>query len=230
MWVLAHRGASKQAPENTLKAFHLAIHQGADGIEFDTYQVADDIVVIHDRWVNRTTSGKGLVTSMAVSDIRSLDAGEGEHVPLICEVLKMLPPNAICNIEIKYLEDCEKWLKTVDLALAQSQISESNLIVSSFNHRWLRQLKTLRPTLPIGALTATYPENSVDFAKELSAWSVHMAMDVIDREFVDEVKHLGRKVLVYTVDNPEDMLLLKSWGVDGIFTNLPDLAVTVLNQ
>ena len=81
MWILGHRGASKAAPENTLAAFALAMAQQAHGIEIDTYQVDGKIVVIHDRWLNRTTNGDGMVTSHSLDYLRSLDVGHGEPHP-----------------------------------------------------------------------------------------------------------------------------------------------------
>ena len=82
--------------------------------------------------------------------------------------------------------------------------------------------------MKIGALTATYPENGLGFADDLSAYSLHMALDVVDEVYVTEAKQAGLKVLVYTVDHPQDIKMLKSWDVDGIFTNVPDIARDVL--
>ena len=89
-------------------------------------------------------------------------------------------------------------------------------------------LKQLRPTLRFGALTASIELNSLSFARELTPWSVNYSLDTIEEDEVQRAHEAGYKVLVYTVDNPEDMLLLQSWGVDGIFTNKPDLALATL--
>lgn len=228
MWIFAHRGASKAAPENTLKAFKLAFAMGADGIELDTYQVEDDIVVIHDRWLNRTTNGKGLVTSCSLANLKQLDAGEGESIPLLSDVLAILPPNKKLNIEIKHLKNVDDWLHKLHQGLMQYKVNKSKLIISSFNHVWLKQIHERDPELPIGALTATYPENGTDFAHKLHAYSLHMDIDVVDEGYVKTAQAKGLKVFVYTVDYVEDMLVLKQWGVDGVFTNLPDVAALAL--
>lgn len=228
MWILGHRGASKAAPENTLAAFALAMAQQAHGIEIDTYQVDGKIVVIHDRWLNRTTNGDGMVTSHSLDYLRSLDAGHGERIPLMHEVFETLPHDALLNIEIKHLSHIESWIDDVKTGLRVSGFPQQNLIISSFNHRWLRSIKHAWPEVKIGALTATYPENGLGFADDLSAYSLHMALDVVDEVYVTEAKQAGLKVLVYTVDHPQDMKMLKSWGVDGIFTNVPDIAREVL--
>ncbi|WP_137168265.1 glycerophosphodiester phosphodiesterase [Salinimonas lutimaris] len=225
MWVIAHRGASQQAPENTLSAFSLALQQGAHGIELDTYQLEDQQVVIHDRFLHRTTNGQGKVTEASVAYLRSLDAGDGKPVPLLSEVMQLLPDNIICNVEIKHLTDAKAWLASLDAAMQHSALRPENLIVSSFNHTWLQDIKVLRPDIQIGALTASYPVNGADFASLLDAYAMHIDMDIVDEDIVRLAHREGLKVLVYTVDDPQDMHKLKSWGVDGIFTNLPELAL-----
>lgn len=228
MWILGHRGASALAPENTLTAFSLAMAQHATGIELDVYQVEDEIVVIHDRWLNRTTSGKGMVTSHSLSYLRSLDAGNGEVIPFLAEVFEILPSHTVINVEIKHLSNVNIWLEKIHQGLARSGFPPANLIISSFNHRWIRQIKAAWPAVHIGALTATYPENGLGFAHDLDAYSLHIALDVVDELYVKDAHKAGLKVLVYTVDHPEDMLMLKAWGVDGIFTNIPHIARSVL--
>lgn len=228
MWILGHRGASAAAPENTLAAFSLAMAQGATGVELDVYQVEDEIVIIHDRWLNRTTTGKGMVTSHPLSYLRSLDAGNGEKIPYLSEVFGILPSHAVLNVEIKHLSNVDTWLEKLHAGLAQHHFPAENLIISSFNHRWIRQIKQVWPEVRIGALTATYPETGLGFAQDLDAFSLHMALDVVDEYYVKEARDAGLKVLVYTVDHPEDMMMLKAWGVAGIFTNVPDVARDIL--
>ncbi|WP_018982550.1 glycerophosphodiester phosphodiesterase [Salinimonas chungwhensis] len=230
MWILAHRGASKQAPENTQKAFRLAMAQQATGVEFDTYQVEDEIIVIHDRRLERTTDGHGQINNASLSYLRSLDAGDGEPIPFLTDALRCLPDNTICNVEIKSLYDIPRWLLALDAAVSQTGFNRDNLIVSSFNHRWLKRIHQLEPELKLGALTSSYPEEGVAFAKKLNAFSVHVSLDVVDEELVKMAKEEGLPILVFTVDNPEDMLTLQAWGVDGIFTNVPEQAVSLLGS
>ncbi len=228
MFVLAHRGASKAAPENTLKAFRLGFEMGAHGLEFDTYQVDGEIVVFHDRWLNRTTNGTGRVVKQSLSHLRTLDAGDGEQIPLLHEVLQCLPESTLCNVEIKGLTDARAWLTRYIECCETAGVDPDSLLISSFNHRWLMTLKQLRPSLKFGALTASIELNSLIFVRELAPWSVNYSLDTIEENEVQRAHEAGYKVLIYTVDNPEDMLLLQSWGVDGIFTNKPDLALATL--
>lgn len=230
MWILAHRGASRGAPENTLRAFRLALHQGVDNVEFDTYQVEGEIMIFHDRYLRRMTGAEGRISDATVDGLRQLDAGQGEPVPFLSEVLSLYPANAICNIEIKALYDVDSWLNALDSALRGTALTYDNLIISSFNHRYLQQISQRRPTLKIGALSASYPLEGVAFATALNAYSVHIAGDVVDQHYVTMAKNAGLKVLVYTVDEPDEMRMLANWGVDGIFTNVPDIAKAVLLQ
>ena len=100
--------------------------------------------------------------------------------------------------------------------------------MSSFNHHWLAQLKHDHPQQRIGALTTSCPLSYAQFASELNAWSVHIDVDFVTQEFVDDAHQRGLKVLVFTVDEPDDMVSLQAMGVDGIFTNHPALARSVL--
>lgn len=224
MWIFGHRGASWQAPENTLAAFELAMQQQASGVEFDTYQHTEAILVFHDRWLSRTTNGQGKLLETPLSELRQLDAGQGQQIPVLSEALGCLPAHALCNIEIKHLYDARLWAYQLEAAMTYSALSWDNVIISAFNHRWLRQIKQYCPEVRIGALVASYPEDDLHFAQHLAAFSVHVSLDVVDEHFVQMAHRLGHKVLVFTVDYPQDMQMLADWGVDGIFTNVPELA------
>ncbi|MBU2978675.1 glycerophosphodiester phosphodiesterase family protein [Alteromonas sp. C1M14] len=228
MRVFAHRGASKEAPENTLQAFELAVKAGVHGIEFDARQVDNDIVIIHDRRLDRTTNGVGLVQDKTLAYIRTLDAGNQQPIPLLQEVLSVAPPGMLCNIEIKHLDSVERWLAAFDTACIESGKAVDEIIISSFNHHWLWAIKQLRPTLNIALLTASFDVNALSFAEPFTPWSINIALDVAEQTYIEEIKAKGYKAYVYTVDHPLDMQLLKKWGADGIFTNRPALALATL--
>lgn len=228
MLVFAHRGASAVAPENTLSAFNLAFEHGAQGIEFDTYQHMGGIVVFHDKTLSRTTNGTGALLDTPFHHLRSLDAGQGQQIPTLTETLATLPPDHWCNIEIKHLDNVAKWVDDVKQAIAVHGINPQHLLISSFNHHWLKAISEQWPEVKIGALTASYELLPFTSAKILCAYSVNIALDIANREFVEAAIEAGFKVFVYTVDDEEDMKMLKSWGVSGIFTNVPQRASQVL--
>ncbi|GGO65787.1 glycerophosphodiester phosphodiesterase [Bowmanella pacifica] len=230
MLIFAHRGASKAAPENTLKAMQYALQMGAHGIEFDVIQAAGQCWVIHDAWVQRTTNGHGRLDQMTQAQIRQLDAGEGQQVPTLFEVMALVGNRCVLNIELKGITDVALFLKQLDSACDTLGIEYKQLLLSSFDHQLLAQLARLRPELARGALTASCPLHYAAFAEELDALSVHTDVAFTNLEFVQDAKARGLKVYVYTVDEVQDMQRLKSWGVDGIFTNLPDRALAWLQQ
>ena len=230
MLIFAHRGASKAAPENTVKAFKLAFEQDADGIEFDTYQHESGIIVFHDRTLTRRARETGYLLDTPWQSLKKMDIGEGERIPSLYETLECVPGSKWCNIEIKHLHDVDSWVNDVKAAVKQSSISADKLLISSFNHHWLKAIARLWPEVKIGALTASYELDCTASARALSAYSVNIALDAVDKQFVQTALQEGFDVFVYTVDEPRDMLMLKEWGVTGIFTNLPNIALNTLSN
>ena len=228
MLIFAHRGASADAPENTLLAINLALSQDADGIEIDVYQSDKDLVVIHDRWLHRTTNGQGQVQDYSLAELKRLDAGQGQQIPTLWQVMQMINGRCILNIEIKGVTDLALVLAHMDKAQNELNFCLEQFIVSSFDHHLLQAIKTLHPGLKIGVLTASKPIDYAFFAHKLGAYSVNIDISVIDQAFVKDAKARGLKVFVYTVDKKEDLLLLRDWQVDGVFCNAPGKAKEIL--
>lgn len=224
MLIFAHRGASGHAPENTLKAIQIALDMDVDGIEIDVHEVGGQLVVIHDRWLQRTTSGIGNIQRISFDYLRGLDAGDGQQVPLLEEVLEKIAGRCLLNIELKGVVTITTLFELLDKAIREHNFKVSQLILSSFNHRLINLIKTQRPDFYVGALTASYPLEYAKFAQQLSAYSVHISIDFISEHFVADAHQRGLKVFVYTVDEEDDIDAMKSIGVDGIFSNYPTKA------
>lgn len=224
MLIFAHRGASAIEPENTLKSIQSAIDVDVYGIEIDIYEVNNKLVVIHDRWLERTTSGSGLVTQHSFDSLRQLDAGNGQKIPTLDEVFAIIPSHCVLNIELKGISDIELLLRSIDQAVLIYGIDIKQLLLSSFNHQLLYKIARQRPELAIGALTASLPLDYAKFATVLNAYSVHISIDAISPCFVNDAHQRGLKVYVYTVDKFEDISMLEKLGVDGIFANNPKQA------
>lgn len=228
MLVIAHRGASADAPENTLLAVEQALIQRADGIEIDVYQLGNELVVIHDRWVSRTTNGNRPLTGYSLEELQSLDAGQGQFVPTLWQVLQAVHGQCLMNIEIKGVDDVSLVSAMIDKAVSQLRFKPEQFIVSSFNHPLLLAFRNIAPTIKIGALTGSIPLDRARFAEQLQAYSVNIDVSFVDQVFVMDAHNRGLKVFVYTVDEPEDLLRLQAWGVDGVFSNGPAKAKLVL--
>lgn len=228
MLIFAHRGASADAPENTLLAIEKALQQQADGIEIDVHQLGDELVVIHDQWVQRTTNGNGQLIDYNLDSLRLLDAGQGQYVPTLWEVMSLIAGKCQLNIEIKGVKDPALLLKLVDKAQLELGFTAQQFILSSFDHHILQQLHLLAPTMRLGALTASKPIHYAEFAEQLNAYSVNADVAFLDLNFVVDAKKRGLKVMAYTVDQPQELLKLRDWGVDAVFSNGPGKARAVL--
>lgn len=228
MLILAHRGASFEAPENTLTAFGRALDAGADGIELDVYPLQDEWIVFHDRYLARLTAHPGRLQDLTLEQVRKLKVFGQQPVPTLTEALAFIAGRCLVNVELKGADIKRGLTRHLRHAVKQSQFEPEQLVVSSFNHHWLRQLKEDHPQQRIGALTTSCPLDYAAFAAQLNAWSVHIDVDFVTAEFVNDAHQRGLQVFVFTVDEPEDMRELHALGVDGIFTNHPLAARNVI--
>ncbi|MGS2721815.1 glycerophosphodiester phosphodiesterase [Paraglaciecola aestuariivivens] len=230
MLIFAHRGASAVAPENTLLAMQKALNQGCDGIELDVQQLGNELVVIHDQRVSRTTNGVKLLRNYSLAELQALDAGEGQSIPTLWQVLSLIDGRCLVNIEIKQVQNLNLVQKCIEQAIQHCHFSLPQFIVSSFDHPLLKQFKQLCPQVKVGALTASKPLHYAQFAQQLMAYSVNVDFAFLDLAFVQDAKQRNLKLFVYTVDEAEDLLQLKDWKVDGVFCNNPGHARKVLQQ
>ena len=150
---IAHRGASGLAPENTLPAFQLALELGADAIELDVHLADDELVVIHDDDLSRTTNGKGRVSTSSLVDLRQLDAGDGLRIPLLSEVLDLVGDQMGINIELKGRGTAGP---VVDLLRARGQ-GPNHILLSAFDHDELVAARSAAPEYPRGVTEADLP-------------------------------------------------------------------------
>ena len=178
---MAHRGASANAPENTMPAFELAVAHGADGVELDVHLTKDgELVVMHDERVDRTTNGKGFIKDFTLEELKRLDARNGMEgfggvqVPTLAEVYSLFAGSRhIINVEIKtdimdYPGICQKLL-----ALEDSMHMNGRIIYSSFNHYTVKEMLALRPSAKTGLLYLSIIDSPWDYARRLGAACLH---------------------------------------------------------
>lgn len=215
---IGHRGASGHAPENTLKAFELAIDMGCSWIELDVYSVDGELVVIHDDDVDRTTNGSGAVMSLGFEAVRQLDAGQGERIPTLQEVLHLCDRRINVNVELKGPDTALPVSNLLNSAL-QDGWDLDQFLVSSFDHR---ELAKADPKFNRGALFYKATDY-VSRAQSLGATAINLHKKLASEEIVAEAHDQKLKVFIYTANTREEMQGLKDMGVDGVFTNYPDL-------
>ncbi len=239
--IIAHRGASRRAPENTLAAFRRAVADGADAFELDARLSADGkVVIIHDRNLLRTTGATGRVSRTESGTIRRLSAGfwfspefDGERVPFLEEALDIADGRVGVNIELKFdsrREDPGPLVRRV-CDIVRDRPRRDNVLISSFHHRALELQRTVAPGIGTGVLV--YPPgvpttSGVRLAGRLGAgWLIYSGGN-IRKAFVDRARSGGFGTLEYTVDGRARLRRAAAMGVDGVITNDPAAAAAGL--
>ena len=245
--VVAHRGASAQAPENTLPAFALGVEHGADAIELDLHVSADgELVVIHDDTLDRTTDMTGTVAGLALADIRRADAGamfraadgtfpfrdQGLRVPAFAEVLDWLPDGVGLVVEIKARAAVAP---AVEALRSHPVRAAGRASLISFDERAIDESRALDPDLPTGYLLVPGEplEPALRYAVEhghaaVHPWEGDLGMDPADA--IARARAYGRELGCYVVNDPGRMQLLAAYGLWGFVTDVPDVARAALSK
>jgi glycerophosphoryl diester phosphodiesterase len=226
--IVGHRGASADAPENTLRAFELAREQQADGIEFDIKLSADHIpVVFHDDTVERTTDGTGAVSDLTLAELQQLDAGDGEQIPTLDQVFEALGRDFLYNVEIKMYgwrnRGCERAVADCIRAHDVAHL----VTVSSFDFRALYRARRVMP-----------PETGLGFLRD-EDWTYthrlfrsnidHPRRTLVSAKSMALAKKRGQRVHVWTVDDSAEAQRLIDLGVNALITNRPGVLRSELN-
>lgn len=239
--IFAHRGASVYAPENTLAAFELAVTQGTDGIELDVKLSADgNVVVIHDATVDRTTGSHGMVKDLSLAELRALDAGSffsdkfsTEKIPMLEEVFEAVGRRTFVNIELtNYKTPRDHLVESVCMLVKKFNL-QKRVMFSSFYAPSLSKACSYLPDVPRGLLADVgargWWKRSFGFAFG-DYQALHPFSYDVSPQQVARIHRLKRRVHVWTVNQAEHMRILFNWGVDGIFTDDPQLAIQVRGE
>ena len=221
-FLFAHRGARGYEPENTLSAFAKALELGASWIELDVFLVEGELLVFHDDRLERTTNGSGYLVDSSLDYLRSLDAGNGQQIPLLTEVTDLVDGRAGINVELKGPGTAASVASLLGRLLATAGWRPDQFLVSSFDHPELLAFARMMPEIRIGALTANIPLGYAEFSEQLNAWSIHASLEFINRAFVEDAHKRGKKIFVYTVNHAQEYSRLRTLGVDGVFSDFPD--------
>ncbi|TFG18281.1 MAG: glycerophosphodiester phosphodiesterase [Promethearchaeota archaeon] len=232
--IIGHRGASKIAPENTLKAFREAIRLGADSIEFDVQQTVDgELVIIHDSNIQRITGMEGYVEEMTLDELKKLDFGNGETIPTLSELIELAKEKIALNCEIK-VEGITK--KVVEL-FQDYDILES-VLISSFLHDELIKIQKINSTIRLATLVPVGPglfsewefkKSLIDYTYQNRFYAINPLFKLADKKFIEYAHKKKIKVFPWTVDSGIAMKKLIAKGVDGIITNDISRLKEVLN-
>ncbi|MFV1964256.1 MAG: glycerophosphodiester phosphodiesterase family protein [Pirellulaceae bacterium] len=231
--IMAHRGSSKAAPENTIAAVRQAIVDGADWIEIDVQETADgEVVVFHDSDFMKLAGVNLKIWDATTSDLKEIDVGswfaaefQEERVPTLGEVLDVCRGKAGVNIELKYYGHDEQLEQRV-AGVVEAHGMVANVVIMSLKLDAVRKMKSLRPNWKIGLLMSLSAGNLRDSGADFLAVNATFA----NRRFVSSAQKRGQDVYVWTVNDAATMSSMISRGVDGLITDKPALARTVLAQ
>jgi len=221
--VIAHRGASAAAPENTLAAFRLAADLGADGVELDVRRTVDgQLVVIHDASVDRTTNGTGRVAALTLDQVRRFDAGRkfgppfrGERIPLLSQVFEVLGGRLLVDVEVK-----AAGVEAALLDLIRKTQMVDSVLISSFDGQVVAHVRDLAPEMPAGLLqSAADPYVAVS----VRATAYLPEVTALTADVVASCRSHGLRVITWTVRTEEEARQALRLGVDGIIADDPTM-------
>ncbi|MDP6682094.1 MAG: glycerophosphodiester phosphodiesterase [Desulfobacterales bacterium] len=225
---IGHRGACGHANENTIESFSKAIDFGCDMIEMDVKLVGSTLMVFHDVDLERIFGIDKSVSECSYAEIRNLTMQGGDKIPTLEESLDFIDGRVKVNIELKGPYTAVAVVKLIEKYVETETWDYKDFLVSSFSHTELSLVRQQSEEIQIGLLFDERHRDIIDsdvslsIAKELNAWSVNVSGEVASEELVEVAHQHGMKVLVYTINDPEEIRTLKELGVDGIFSDFPE--------
>jgi glycerophosphoryl diester phosphodiesterase len=215
---IGHRGARAYEPENTLRSFKKALELGVDAVELDVRATKDgEIIVIHDADVDRTTNGKGLVSQLTLKEIEQLKTEKDEKIPTFEEALSFLDKKVRVLVELK-----ETGLEGKVLKAVREKKLEENVIIVSFLEEALRRVRELNDKVETGLIYTSH-KNPVEAASNLRASYLLPLYRFTHTADVQRAHQNHLKVIVWTINKPEEAAQYIKKGVDGITSDKPDI-------
>lgn len=246
--VVAHRGASAYAPENTLAAIKKALAMGVDMVEIDVQLTKDkQVVLMHDLTVDRTTNGKGRVRDLTFDEIRKLDAGSwfsnefaGEKIPTLEEVIETIKGKCKLLIEVKRVKTKKPEIEAKIVQLIDKYNAQNWCVVQSFETQVVKNIQTLDKSIECHKLVTMnisvlplHLDSRIKTGtiyKYKTVQAINPYFKMLNKRKVNKIHSRGQKIFTWTVNEQEDMKRLIDMGVDGIITNYPDRLIELLKN
>ncbi|WUL61722.1 glycerophosphodiester phosphodiesterase family protein [Streptomyces sp. NBC_00344] len=218
--IIGHRGVMGVEPENTLRSFVRAEQAGMDAIELDLHLSKDgSLVVMHDTEVDRTTDGRGAIAEKTLAELRELDAGQGERIPLFDEVLDAV--RTPLQAEIK---DAAAARALADVMRRRDLVGRVE--VSSFHDEAIAEIGSLVPGVRTALIASRWGADVVDRAKAVGAATVALNIRRLTLELVEKAHAEGLKVLGWVVNTQDHLRLVRALDLDGATTDYPEIRRT----
>lgn len=222
--IVAHRGASRERPENTLAAFERAVALGADGAELDVHRTADGVIVVHH---DPAIEGAGPITALTAERVAALRV-RGEPIPTLAEVFAAVGDRLRIYVELKGADTVPGVLALLRARRSDGAPGGDRTAVHCFDHRLVAQAERLDPGVPRGVLEVSYPVDPTGAARAVQARDLWRHRDFVDAALVQAAHAEGRRVVAWTVNDAEMMRRFADWGVDAICTDDVALARATL--
>lgn len=221
--IIGHRGAMGHETENTLASIQKAIDLGVDMIEIDVFNVkSGETVVFHDERLERLSNAGGKIEEWNYFELQKVIL-EGNHsIPLLQDVLKLIDHKVRLNIELKGSGTADRVNFITNYYIENKGWKIDDFIISSFNWDELRKIRNLNKNIPIAILTEADPLEGIPIAQELNAEAINPNFKMLTPENNLAIQEAGFKIYPWTVNDPQDIIAMKRFGVDGIITNYPE--------
>ncbi len=217
MLKIGHRGAKGYEAENTLASFRKAIDMQVDGIELDVHLSADNqLVVIHDATIDRTTVGTGFVNNYTAAELKEY------QIPTLADVFDLVNKKCWINVELKGKETAKPVVELIEKYIREKNWDYNQFIISSFEWNFLEDVNTLNPNIPIGVLTETDVDSAITFAKKIKAKAIHPDFALLTQDNTAAMQAQGFLVFPWTVNEWDDIQKIKTYPINGIITDFPD--------
>lgn len=227
--LFGHRGVAGHHPENTRVSIEAAIALNLKWIEVDIRCVDGELIVFHDRRLERLCKRVGVIDNLKKADLQKLRV-LGQPLLTLNELITLLPKHMSVNLEVKGLDTADSLCNFLEEKLDKNDIKPTQLLLSSFDHAQLFTCKQLLPDIARGLLINGV-HLSIDAKVEtLEPYSVHQSIDFLEKELVKQCQLLGKKLFVYTVNEPDDIEQVIKMGVDGVFSDYPERVLDYLKK
>jgi len=221
--IIGHRGAMGHETENTIASVQKALELDVDMIEIDVFNVkSGETVVFHDETLDRLANAGGKIEDWSYFELQKVIVDGNHKIPLLQDVLKTINHKVKLNIELKGSGTADRVNFITNYYIKEKGWKTEDFLISSFKWNELREMRKINPSIPIAILTEEDPADAIEIAKELNAEAINPNFEMLNAENNLKIKEAGFKIYAWTVNDPQDIIKMKKFGVDGIITNYPE--------
>ncbi|WP_431133791.1 glycerophosphodiester phosphodiesterase [Psychroserpens mesophilus] len=221
---IGHRGAKTYVAENTIASIEKALEFDVDAIEVDVHKCkSGELVVFHDFTLDRMTNGSGEVSKHTLKQLKNLKVNGQYEIPTLEQVLDTIDKKCIINIELKGRDTALATCKIISKYIDTKQWNLNHFLISSFQHHELEAVYKFNNQLRTGVLTKASVSDAIEFANTINAYAIHPNVALVTKDNVKTAQEKGYKVLTWTVNDQLSIKRMKTYGVDGIISDNPDL-------